>query len=173
MSQFRPQKEDLRSKWRTKKSSPDCISYPPSTTYQLSIRQLFRLQCRWRLRLLRLVKHCVPCILHAQAARERPPQRLRDGCWVGQVVVAEESSNVLRRLLRVVKRHLAEQVVAHVGVGDVVDHVVDDGAERSVHSAERAAEPVPLAAAEVRHEHVGVLQVGDKYEIGVGDHERH
>lgn len=72
-----------------------------------------------------------------------------------------------------VEGHLAEQVVAHVRVGDVVDNVVDDGAERPVNGAKGSPEPVPLTATEVRHEDVCVLQVGDEHQVGVGDHVRH
>ena len=46
--------------------------------------------------------------------------------------------------LCVVEGHLGEDVVADVGVGDVVEGVVEEEAEGAVDRAERAAEPAPL-----------------------------
>lgn len=46
--------------------------------------------------------------------------------------------------LGVVEGHLGEDVVADVGVGDVVEGVVEQPPEGAVHGAERAAEPGPL-----------------------------
>lgn len=123
--------------------------------------------------LLRLVKDGGPRVLDELAARERSPQRLGDRRSVRHVVLPQEGSDVLRGLLRMVKGHLAEEVVTDVGVRDVVDDVVDDGSERPVYSAKRSAEPVPFAAAEVRQKHVRVLQIRDEHEVRVGDHEWH
>jgi hypothetical protein len=46
--------------------------------------------------------------------------------------------------LCVVEGHLGEDVVADVRVGDVVEGVVQQPPERTVHRAQRAAEPAPL-----------------------------
>ena len=56
-----------------------------------------------------------------------------------------------------VEGHLREEVVAHVGVRDVVQRVVQQRPEGSVYCAQGASQPAPLLPAEVRHEHVGVL----------------
>jgi hypothetical protein len=76
-------------------------------------------------------------------------------------------------LLGVVEGHLREDVVAHVRVGDVVQRAVHEEAEVPVHGAHRAAQPGPLLLAEVRHEHVRVLQVGDQHEVVVHDQVGH
>lgn len=88
------------------------------------------------------------------------------------MVVSHKRPDVLRSLLSVVKGHLAEEVVAHVGVSNVVDDVVDHWAERPVNSAECSPEPIPLAAAKVRHENVRVLEECDEHQVCVGDHVR-
>ena len=59
-----------------------------------------------------------------------------------------------------------------MGVGDVVQRVVKQGPEGPVHCAQRASQPAPLLRSEVRHEHVGMLQVGDEHEMVVDDHVR-
>lgn len=46
--------------------------------------------------------------------------------------------------LGVVEGHLGEDVVADVGVGDVVEGVVEQPPKGAVNGAERAAEPGPL-----------------------------
>lgn len=63
--------------------------------------------------------------------------------------------------------YLGEQVVAHVRVGDVVKHAIQHKTERPIDRAQRAAQPRPLGAAEMRHKHVSVLQVGDEDEVEV------
>ena len=57
-----------------------------------------------------------------------------------------------------VVRHLAEQVVCDVRVGDVVERRVQDAPEAAVHGGERAAQPRPLAAIVVRQRWVRVLR---------------
>src|SRR3546814_8217670 len=74
-------------------------------------------------------------------------------------------------LLSVVERHLGEQVVADVGVGDVVHGVVKHRSERAIDSAKSTTEPVPLLVAEMWDERVGVLQVRDQHQVVVDDQE--
>lgn len=63
-------------------------------------------------------------------------------------------------------------MVADVGVGDVVESVVKDGAEGAVHSAESTTQPSPLRATEVGHEDIGMLQVSDEHQVIVDDEVR-
>ena len=53
-----------------------------------------------------------------------------------------------------VEGHRGEEVVHDVCVGDMVEGVVEDGAEGPVDGAEGAAEPGPLLVAEVRRVHI-------------------
>ena len=57
-------------------------------------------------------------------------------------------------------------------VADVVERVVKNRTERSVHSAEGSAQPSPLLISEVGHEHVRVLQIGYQNKVVVDDHVR-
>ena len=68
-----------------------------------------------------LVEDDVTIVLHITAARERAPQCVGDRRVVLQVVRTQDTLDVLRSLLGVVERHLREDVVADVSVGDVVE----------------------------------------------------
>mmetsp|Transcript_56318 Transcript_56318/g.98866 ORF Transcript_56318/g.98866 Transcript_56318/m.98866 type:complete len:238 (-) Transcript_56318:3-716(-) len=111
-------------------------------------------------------------VLHKLAAAEGSVAGGADGGGVIQVVRAQHALDVHGGLLGVVEGHLGEQVMAHVCVRDVVQRAVHEEAEVSVHRADGAAQPVPLGTSEVRHKHVGVLQVGDQHQVLVDDHVR-
>lgn len=58
-------------------------------------------------------------------------------------------------------------------VGNVVDHMVDERAERAVYRAERPPKPIPLPLAEMRQEYVGMLKVRDEDEVEISHHVGH
>mmetsp|Transcript_18937 Transcript_18937/g.57203 ORF Transcript_18937/g.57203 Transcript_18937/m.57203 type:complete len:351 (-) Transcript_18937:144-1196(-) len=64
--------------------------------------------------------------------------------------------------------HLAEEVVCHMGVSDVVVEVVQD-AIGAVHSGQGTPQPVPLLAIVVGQRLVGVLQLRDHHQPVVDD----
>ena len=76
---------------------------------------------------------------------------------------------MLGRLLRMVERHLAEDVVAHVGVSNVVEHMVQYHTIRAIDSAQGTTQEGPLLATEVREVGGGVLQVRDQHQIQICD----
>ena len=77
-----------------------------------------------------------------------------DGRLILEVVRSQHLAHTLSRLLCVVERHGTEEVVYDVGVGDVVEGMVEHGPEGPVDGAEGAPEPGPLLAAEVRREDI-------------------
>ena len=56
-----------------------------------------------------------------------------------------------------VVRHGGEQMVGHMGVGNVMEKEIQK-AERAVHGCQSSSEPVPLFIIVVRQLGVGVLQ---------------
>ncbi len=56
-------------------------------------------------------------------------------------------------------------------VNNVMQNMVQHGSERSVDGGHGPTQPVPLRAAEVRQEHVGVLQVGYQDDVVVDNKE--
>lgn len=86
------------------------------------------------------------------------------------MVISKELSNVFGGLLGMIEGHLAEQMVAHVGVCDMVEDVVNNRPKGSVYGTQGTTEPVPLVAPEMRHEDISVLQVCDEHQVRVGDH---
>lgn len=120
-----------------------------------------------------LVPDDVTVVLNKLALIPRSPQSLGNRSVVLQVVGTQDLLNVNSGLLSVVEGHLGEEVVADVSVHNVVQSVIQQRAEGAVDSAQSTAQPVPLLSAEVGHEHVSVLQVGDQHQVivhnGVGD----
>ncbi|RUP50129.1 hypothetical protein BC936DRAFT_140253 [Jimgerdemannia flammicorona] len=119
-----------------------------------------------------LEEHDVTFILHELALRVTPPQRDWDGRVVVDVRLAQNFLDVARRLLRVVMRHLREEVMRHVGVGDVVMKVVQQPAVRPINRQSCAALEVPDRLTVVRQGWVGVLQKGDEDQPEVDHHVR-
>lgn len=72
------------------------------------------------------------------------------GCFVLHVVGTENFPDAFRGLLGVVKRHLREQVVAHVCIRDVVESVIQDRSERSVDSAQSAWSGILVSSSMLR-----------------------
>jgi hypothetical protein len=120
--------------------------------------------------LFTLVEDDVAFILNELAVGERSPQGTSNGGLVLQVVRAKDLADLLGSLLSMVEGHLGEQMVAHMRVNDVVEGVIQEGAEGSVDSAESTAQPVPLGAAEMGHVDIRVLKVRDEHQMVVGDH---
>ena len=114
-----------------------------------------------------LVESDVRIILDVLAVPERSPESHSDGCLIAHVILAEDLLDMLGGLLSVVEGHVGEQMVRHMGVCDVMEEVVEDWAEGSVHCAQSPTEPGPFLFIEVRHVHIRVLQVGDQNKVKV------
>ena len=94
-----------------------------------------------------------------------------DGRRIEEVQVWEGLLHPLRRLPRVVVRDLVVDVVHHVRRADAVLYPVKHRAVGAVHGHEGALCPRPVAAVEVRHVHVRVLQPRDQHQPRVRDDE--
>lgn len=64
-------------------------------------------------------------------------------------------------------------MVTDMGIGDVVEGVIEQWTERAIHCAQGTSQPVPFFASEVWHVHISVLQVGDEHQVIVYDEVRH
>jgi hypothetical protein len=95
---------------------------------------------------------------------------VRDGGAILHVVWSQDLLKGLGGLLGMVKWHLGEEVVAHVGVHNVVEGTVQEGSERSVHSAQCTTQPRPLLVSKVGHVDVSVLQESDEHQVIVDHH---
>lgn len=120
-----------------------------------------------------LVPDFIAVVLDEAAVAPRVVERLPNRCVILQVVVAKYLLDRLSGLLRVVVRHLGEQMVRHMRVGDVMERRVQDGAERAVHRRQGSLQEAEAAAAVVRDVRGGVLQVGDQYQMVVDNQVRH
>lgn len=69
---------------------------------------------------------------------------MRNRSVVLKIIVPNDRLDSLSRLRGVVEWDLREHVMAHMCVGNVVETMVQERAERSVHSAQSAAKPSPL-----------------------------
>ena len=97
---------------------------------------------------------------HIAAGRVVLPQSSPDIAVVPIVVGAQNRPDGLSCLLSMVVRHLGEEVVCDMRVGDVVVQVVQNEAIVAVDGGERTTQPVPLRILVVGEFGVGVLQAG-------------
>ncbi|RUP24771.1 hypothetical protein BC936DRAFT_138890, partial [Jimgerdemannia flammicorona] len=112
-----------------------------------------------------LEEHDVTVIFHKPTLRVASPQGDGDGRLVLDVRLPQHPLDVLRRLLRMVMRHLREEVMRDVGVGDMVMEVVQQPAIRPVDRQSRAALEVPDRLAIVWQNRIGddvVLRDGQR-----------
>ena len=119
-----------------------------------------------------LVEHRVSVVLHKLTLLETVITSYCDGSVVFQVILTTHLLDGLRSFLRMVEGHLGEEVVAHVCVSDVVQAVVHNEAERSIHGTQSSTEEIPLLPTEVRNVRGGMLEVGDEHQVVVGHHQR-
>lgn len=63
-------------------------------------------------------------------------------------------------------------MMAHMGVSDVMEHVVKHWSERSIDSAEGTTKPGPLLTTEVWHEHISVLKISNQHKMVVDNEVR-
>ena len=97
---------------------------------------------------------------HIAAGRVVLPQGGPDIAVVPVVVGAQNRPDGLSGLLSMVVRHLREEVVCHMRVGDVMVQVVQNRAVVAVNGGERTTQPVPLRISVVGEFGVRVLQAG-------------
>ena len=97
---------------------------------------------------------------HIAAGRVVLPQGSPNIAVVPVVVGAQNRPDGLSCLLSVVVRHLREEVVCNMRVGDVVVQVVQNKAIVAVDGGERTMQPVPLRILAVGEFGMGVLQAG-------------
>ena len=95
---------------------------------------------------------------HIAAGRVVLPQSSPNIAVVPIVVGAQNRPDGLSCLLSMVVRHLGEEVVCDMRVGDVVVQVVQNKAIVAVDGGERTTQPVPLRILVVGEFGVGVLQ---------------
>ena len=69
-------------------------------------------------------------------------------------------------------RHVAEEMMCHVGVGNVMMDVIQEP-EVAIHSAEGALEPAPLLASVVGKTNIRVLEVSNQDQPEVDHDVRH
>ena len=97
---------------------------------------------------------------HIAAGRVVLPQGGPDIAVVPVVVGAQNRPDGLSGLLSMVVRHLREEVVCHMRVGDVMVQVVQNRAVVTVDGGKRTTQPVPLCISVVGEFGVRVLQAG-------------
>ncbi|KAI6669489.1 hypothetical protein NL676_004374 [Syzygium grande] len=99
-------------------------------------------------------------LLHLKALSNLPPEGFDDRGGVDPVVQAEDGLDGSSRLDRVIVRHGRAEVVDNVGVGDVVEDLVED-AVVAVHRGEQSPEPVPLRRVVAGDVGMEVVQIAD------------
>ena len=107
-------------------------------------------------------KSALPWLIgsHIATGRVVLPQGSPDIAVVPAVVGTQNWPNGLSCLLSMVVRHLREEVVCHMRVGDVVVQVVENKAVVAVNGGERTTQPVPLRISVVGEFWMRVLQAG-------------
>jgi hypothetical protein len=66
-----------------------------------------------------------------------------------------------------IERHVRKEMMCYMGISDVVEVVIKEGAPRAINCAESTTQPRPLIIIEVRHVDIGVVQVCESNKISV------
>lgn len=110
---------------------------------------------------------------HVPAVLVVLPHCAQDEPSIVLVIFSKNGFQRLSGLLRVVVRHLGEQMMRHVCVSDVMMQRVEQPAIVPVYRGERSTQPVPLRVSVVRQFGVSVLEQGDGHQPKVDNQVRH
>ena len=112
-------------------------------------------------------------VLNIFAVSVSSPQGLVNGSVVAHIVFSHHFLNVLSGLNSVIERHVREQVMCDVCIGDMMEEIVEEGSPRAVNGAHGSAQPGPFFLIKVRHVDVCVVQVGETHQMGMHDEVGH